>query len=73
MLVKHDLNGLWLLAIFTVPSSTLVSFLLSGIADPDTKNIVALGCFLIFGMLQYGLLGYLCGVVFRGLVKLWRT
>src|ERR1700733_12872200 len=69
---KHDLNGLLLLAIFTVPSSTIVAAIASAATDQSAKTIVSLVGFLIFGMLQYGIIGYVVGLIWRSIAKLMR-
>ena len=73
-LVKMDLNALWFLAIVTAPTSVLVSWLSHSIdVGGEARTVIEFAGFLVVGAVQYGLIGYLLGVCWRALVKLWKT
>jgi hypothetical protein len=69
---KEDLNGVWMLAILTVPSSSV--FLL--VPLPRFDGIVSLAvhllAFLIVGVVQYGFIGYIVGLALKRLGELGR-
>jgi hypothetical protein len=74
---RHHFDAEFLLGIYTLPSSLLVSavslaFLKSLHISQDTKTVVDFVGFLIFGGLQYLIIGYLFGAIVGTFVKLFR-
>ena len=66
-IAKTDWNGTWMLAIFTIPISTIVA------AIPGVHSLSLVGqlvVFLVFGAIQYGAIGYVAGLVIRSVYRL---
>ncbi len=65
LVAKTTFDAAWLIAILTIPASSLadiVSRLGVLLFATDQKSIlVDLGLLFVFGLMQYGLLGYLLG------------
>ena len=63
---KHNYDAVWVLGIFSTPSSLIVNGLSQIIADvfaltQEHRSNLDLVGFLMFGMVQYGGIGYLFG------------
>jgi hypothetical protein len=68
-IAKTDWNGTWMLAIFTIPISTIVA----AIAAVFSLSLVGqLVLFLLFGAIQYGFIGYVVGWAAGALIRVWR-
>lgn len=64
---KHNYDALWLLGIFSIPSSTLtavVSNMINSISIQlsNYRFYIELILFLLFGSIQYGVIGYIFGL-----------
>ena len=68
-LYQHNFFGLMLLGKVTVPSSLIFDSIAQTIADPNSASFVGFGDFIILGMLLYGAVGLVIGLVMRAVAK----